>query len=49
MPSITTYNFQSTFQNNNVEEWFQSLAEDKQKRVKFIQNEVMMFGQERFV
>lgn len=41
-PLITICNFQSNYRNKNVEEWLESLAEDQQKRVRLIQNEVRL-------
>lgn len=40
-PIFISHHFQSTVRlNENVGKWFETLAEDKQKRVRQIQNEV---------
>lgn len=50
-PLFTSHHFQCTARlNESVEKWIKTLAEDKQKRVRHIQNEVsiIFFCQIRF-
>lgn len=46
---VTSHHFQCTLRTNeSVEKWIQTLTDDKQKRVRHIQNEVGIESQSKF-